>query len=181
MTFSNTFGNEPLTKEDSLTEEIIREGNVTLKVTQELNEGERYDGNENSLLLYGQYQHKFICKYDLAQFPFDTQICYLDIKSSPDLRDLIQFVTDQFVYEGPLDLTEYSIKKINMTAEKKILLRIEIIIQRRLLSLILTAFLPTLILNIIGHMSNYFKEFFFEGLMSLNVTVMLVLTTMFLR
>ena len=31
-----------------------------------------------------------------------------------------------------------------------------------------------------GHMSNYFKEFFFEGLMALNVTVMLVLTTMFL-
>merc|ERR1712098_744357 len=45
---------------------------------------------------------------------------------------------------------------------------------------ILTAFVPTIILNIIGHMSNYFKEFFFEGLMSLNVTVMLVLTTMFI-
>ena len=29
-------------------------------------------------------------------------------------------------------------------------------------------------------MSNYFKEFYFEGLMGLNVTVMLVLTTMFL-
>ena len=45
----------------------------------------------------------------------------------------------------------------------------------------LTTFLPTILINVIGHMSNYFKEFFFEGLMSLNVTVMLVLTTMFLR
>merc|ERR1712012_312430 len=64
--------------------------------------------------------------------------------------------------------------------ENGTLLRVEVIIQRRLLSLVLTAFVPTIILNIIGHMSNYFKEFFFEGLMSLNVTVMLVLTTMFL-
>ena len=56
-----------------------------------------------------------------------------------------------------------------------------IVIQRKLLSIVLTTFIPTIILNIIGHMSNYFKEFFFEGLMSLNVTVMLVLTTMFLR
>ena len=56
----------------------------------------------------------------------------------------------------------------------------QIVIQRRLLSLILTTFIPTIILNIIGHMSNYFKEFYFEGLMGLNVTVMLVLTTMFL-
>ena len=57
----------------------------------------------------------------------------------------------------------------------------QILIQRRLLSLILTTFLPTILMNIIGHMSNYFKEDFFEGLMSMNVTVMLVLTTLFLR
>ena len=54
-------------------------------------------------------------------------------------------------------------------------------IQRRLLSLILTTFLPTILMNIIGHMSNYFKEEFFEGLMSMNVTVMLLLTTLFLK
>ena len=54
-------------------------------------------------------------------------------------------------------------------------------IQRRLFSLILTTILPTILMNIIGHMSNYYKEDFFEGLMSMNVTVMLVLTTLFLR
>ena len=54
-------------------------------------------------------------------------------------------------------------------------------IQRRLLSLILTTFLPTILMNIIGHMSNYYREDFFEGLMAMNVTVMLVLTTLFLR
>ena len=60
-------------------------------------------------------------------------------------------------------------------------LRMFIVIQRKLLSIVLTTFVPTIILNVIGHMSNYFKEFFFEGIMALNVTVMLVLTTMFLR
>ena len=49
------------------------------------------------------------------------------------------------------------------------------------MGLILTTFLPTILMNIVGHMANYFKEDFFEGLMSLNVTVMLVLTTLFLR
>ena len=85
------------------------------------------------------------------------------------------------MYEGPADLTEYSVQKTVMSLSNDTTLRVEIVIQRRLLSLILTAIVPTIILNIIGHMSNYFKEFFFEGLMSLNVTVMLVLTTMFLR
>ena len=68
-----------------------------------------------------------------------------------------------------------------MKTEEDDILRVEVVIRRRLLSLILTTFLPTVLLNIIGHMTNYFKEFFFEGLMSLNVTVMLVLTTLFLR
>ena len=49
------------------------------------------------------------------------------------------------------------------------------------MSLILTTFLPTILMNIIGHTSNYYKENFFEGLMAMNVTVMLVLTTLFLR
>ena len=54
-------------------------------------------------------------------------------------------------------------------------------IQRRLFSLILTTFLPTILMNIIGHTSNLYREDFFEGLMAMNVTVMLVLTTLFLR
>ena len=45
----------------------------------------------------------------------------------------------------------------------------------------LTTFLPTILINVIGHMSNYFKKDYFEGIMSMNVTVMLVLTTLFLR
>ena len=97
-----------------------------------------------------------------------------------DLSDFVTFESDTFLYDGPLDLTEYHIKHIGMTALNDTL-RVKIVIDRRLLSLVLTAFIPTIILNIIGHMSNYFKEDFFEGLMSLNVTVMLVLTTMFLR
>ena len=86
-----------------------------------------------------------------------------------------------FTYSGPTDLTQFTIKSIAMMSGKQAgNVVVDIVIQRRLLSIVLTTFVPTIILNIIGHMSNYFKEFFFEGLMSLNVTVMLVLTTLFI-
>ena len=51
---------------------------------------------------------------------------------------------------------------------------------RRLLSIFLTNIVPTITINCIGHTANYFKEFFFEAIISLNVTVMLMLTTMFI-
>ena len=65
--------------------------------------------------------------------------------------------------------------------EERQFILVEITLGRRLLSIILTAFLPTVLLNLIGHTANYFKGFFFEAVISVNVTVMLVLTTMFIN
>ena len=45
---------------------------------------------------------------------------------------------------------------------------------------ILTVYIPTLLLIIISHMTNYFKPFFFEAVVTVNLTVMLVLATMFI-
>ena len=56
----------------------------------------------------------------------------------------------------------------------------KITLGRRLLGTLLTIFLPTVLLNIIGHSTNYFKDFFFEAVVSVNLTVLLVLTTMFI-
>ena len=56
--------------------------------------------------------------------------------------------------------------------------RVNIILGRRLLSVLLTVFLPTILLNIMGHSSVYFQRFFFEAIITVNLTVMLVLTTM---
>ena len=50
----------------------------------------------------------------------------------------------------------------------------------RLLGNILTVYVPTILLNLIGHATNYFKAFFFEAVVAVNLTVMLVLTTMFI-
>ena len=108
---------------------------------------------------------------------------------------------DRFDYIGPEDLTEYNVRRTvimgdqdtpigvkvtqplatnpNLLREQKF--NLQIVLQRRLLSLFLTTFLPTLLINTIGHMSNYFRKDFFEGQMAMNVTVMLVLTTLFIR
>ena len=75
-------------------------------------------------------------------------------------------------------------------------LRVSITFGRRLLGTILTVYLPTILLNIIGHVTNFFKPFFFEAVVTVNLTglqhviniyrfynttlAMLVLTTMFI-
>ena len=88
---------------------------------------------------------------------------------------------DEFEYQGPKDLTEYTIREMSMNVNKDGTVRIVISIHRRILSLFLTTFLPTMLLPVMGHVTNYFDDSFFEGKMAVNVTVMLMLTTMFLR
>ena len=75
---------------------------------------------------------------------------------------------------------------------------VEVILGRRLIGTFMTIYMPTILLNIIGHSTNYFKPFFFEAVVTVNLTVklkcprplnlisifsfnkvMLVLTTMF--
>ena len=51
---------------------------------------------------------------------------------------------------------------------------------RRLLSLLTTVYIPTILLNIIGHITNYFKPFYFESAIAVNITVMLVLVSMYI-
>lgn len=139
-----------------------------------------YSGYDNYLTYKRFYAEEFSCDYDLHWYPFDYQICQIKIKPFGDLLEEIHFENDVFVYNGSYGLTEFDIRKIDMEVEEDFLY-VDIGIQRRLFRLVMTTFIPTIILNIIGHAANFFKEFFFEGMMGVQITVMLVLTTMFLN
>ena len=57
---------------------------------------------------------------------------------------------------------------------------VSIFLGRRLLSILTTVYVPSVLLNIIGHITCYFKPFYFESAVAVNLTVMLVLTSMFI-
>ena len=167
--------------DDKASLSVLKVGEGKLNGNQNTENKLIFNGKENPVQYERFYSLVFECDFKLQWYPFDTQVCFLDIQPYKALKKIIQLTNDEFKYEGPLDLTEYNVKKITMFMMDDGKLRVEVHVQRRLMSLILTAFLPTIILNIMGHMSNHFKEFFFEGIMALNVTVMLALTTIFLR
>ena len=86
-------------------------------------------------------------------------------------------------YEGPIDLTQYFVQEISM--EKMIMpsgteaLKINMTFSRRVLSTFLTVYLPTFLLCIVCFSTNSFKPFFFEAVVTVNLTSLLVLTTLF--
>ena len=57
----------------------------------------------------------------------------------------------------------------------------EIVFKRRPANELLTTYLPSLLLLCITYATTYFKSFYFEAALTVNLTVMLVQTTLFIR
>ena len=120
----------------------------------------------------------------MSWYPFDTQICTMETSLTEDLDDFIKLLGNGYINIGPSELTQYFIEDISLhkskTNDGRQCLILSITLGRRLLGTILTVFIPTTLLNIIGHSTNYFKAFYMN-FMKVNLTVMLVLTTFFVN
>ena len=60
-------------------------------------------------------------------------------------------------------------------------LKMEIVFKRRLVNELLTTYLPSFLLLLISYATTFFKPFYFEAAVTVNLTVMLVTTTLFVR
>ena len=175
-----------------------------------------YKGSENTISISRIYNTEFFCDYDMRWFsifqfpqlsmyidnfsrwyPFDTQTCFMILRLGGGTELLVSLTPGPLNYSGPEELTQYYVKKYligEISLENSKGLSISITFGRRLLGAILTVYLPTVLLNVIGHATNFFKPFFFEAVVTVNLTgdnfdlinlnfslAMLVLTTMFIN
>ena len=141
-----------------------------------------YKGSENSISLSRLYNIDFFCDYDMRWYPFDAQTCFMIMKLGGGTEKLVSLAPGLLEYLGPEELTQYYVQKysISETILKNAKgLRTSITFGRRLLGTILTVYLPTVLLNVIGHATNFFKPFFFEAVVTVNLTGKLLLPKIF--
>ena len=60
-------------------------------------------------------------------------------------------------------------------------LKMEIIFKRRLTNELLTTYLPSLLLLLMSYATCHFKPFYFEAAVTVNLSILLVTTTLFIR
>jgi hypothetical protein len=127
------------------------------------------------------YETEFLCLYNMAWYPFDSQTCSLDYMLDVTANTFVELESGSLNYSGPVELTQYYVRQTVMrpyTSGDQRGVRVLVVLGRRLLSNVLTVYVPTVLLNVMGHVTVYFKPFFFEAIITVNLTVMLVLTTM---
>merc|ERR1719222_1865758 len=91
---------------------------------------------------------------------------------------------NKLMMESGTVLTQYIITNWTLTyknaSNTDAGLQMTLVFKRRLLNAILTVYLPTILVLCIVYATNYFKDFFFEAVVTVNLTSLLVLTTLFI-
>merc|ERR1711994_1201204 len=76
-------------------------------------------------------------------------------------------------------MTNWELKKHRFDSRKNGL-RLVIVMKRKIISEMMTTYLPSALLVAITFATTFFKPFFFEAALSVNLTTMLVMTTIFI-
>ena len=133
-------------------------------------------------------------------YPFDLQTCSMVLSMKGKGEDFASLYPDQLRYLGKDEVNQYvvysyKLQRLPENPSQVInslffiilvlfnLSQVEVVIHmgRNLLTILLTIFVPTVLLNMISYSTNFFKPFFFEASVTVNLTAMLVLTTLFIN
>ena len=141
LTFLNTEQQDSTVLDERTMIQIVRKVSYTLSF---LNEVENMQTFNNPLVMTQFYNTKFICDFDMRWYPFDTQRCTLLLKMHGD--SFVDLLKENLDYSGPKDLMMYFIKDRLFKTETisgVLAIKVEIVLGRRLLSILMTTILPS--------------------------------------
>ena len=93
----------------------------------------------------------------------------------------IDLVAGMLLLEQPADMNLFHIIGHSLLhTESKTELRMTIVMRRKIMSEMMTTYFPSVLLMMITFATTFFKPFFFEAALSVNLTTMLVMTTIFI-
>ena len=87
------------------------------------------------------------------------------------LDNYADLLAGKLQFSGERELTQYYVRSFQIKQDliqNSAAVIVSVTLGRRLLGTFLTIFFPTILLNVIGYATNFFKEFFFEVLRHLN-------------
>ena len=92
----------------------------------------KFKGSGNRLATSRVYNVEWICVYQLAWYPFDTQTCRMILGAEGNSEEFVDVNVGAIEYSGPMDLTQYFVKSTSMIKTKNGTLDVTLVLGRRL-------------------------------------------------
>ena len=111
-----------------------------------------------------------------------TQECSIDMDVDSLDQETVTLLPKTFKMTQPEDMTLFIITKSGLANASlpQTGLRMTFSMKRKIMSEMMTTYFPSFLLIMITYATTFFKPFFFEAALSVNLTTMLVMTTIFI-
>ena len=73
---------------------VKKSGGYTRNPQWELSNNFLYKGAENTIVMSRNYDQEFICKFDIAWYPFDIQKCTMQFITSLEMSQLVKLTNN---------------------------------------------------------------------------------------
>jgi len=151
-------------------------------------EAKVYAGVECPLVLKKEYFINFACDFNLAMYPFDSNVCNMDFEVSGVNKDYVELFIDTTFggagaeYTGSKDLLEYTVGDVtvdNLSNETEAFgqLSAKIVFQRKWIYHLITIFLQSVLLLAVAYLTFYFRLSNFQDRIMISITCMLIIST----
>ena len=94
--------------------------------------------------------------------------------------ETVQLLAGQMWMNETLDMTLFVIQNWHLSSIDKGGVTMTITLKRKIMNEMMTTYLPSVLLMLITYATTFFKPYFFEAALSVNLTTMLVMTTIFM-
>ena len=95
-------------------------------------------------------------------------------------KTTVSLIPDELNMKQKVDMPIFKITRWNLGKSEGDRLQLRITMKRKITSEMMTTFFPSFFLTAITFATTFFKPFFFEAALSVNLTTMLVMTTIFI-
>ena len=104
------------------------------------------------------------------------------MSSNPGDNESVTLLPKDVMLTQSLDMVLFTITNYDLVNAKipGKGIRMKITLKRKIMSEMMTTYFPSLLLMMITYATTFFKPFFFEAALSVNLTTMLVMTTIFI-
>ncbi|XP_068236122.1 uncharacterized protein [Palaemon carinicauda] len=146
-----------------------------------------YAGTSANIIQKEHYSGIFGCSFDVFYYPFDTQRCYLMFQLNTR-QELVRFTTAKsaVVYHDDPKLPAYLLSnyfidviELGNNETKYSSLKVTFELDRRWRMIVMTVFLPTAMLQIVGYTTLFVNVVLMDVRMAVSLTTLLVLYTLF--
>lgn len=139
-----------------------------------------YSGAENDIVLVGEYENFYKCTYDLLHYPFDTQLCWVELEVPATFNKALRIEKGMATYKGPDKLLQFDVKNVSLQLlHNGTGIRCLIKFKRNPLHHLTATYLPTACILFMSLVTLYIDESHFEATIMVSLTSMLVMYTLF--